>query len=131
MRTIFYTIIALLFTSSIYSQDKAALVDKVMTVNNGNDIFIRLQENNTSIPDEKKAEFKALIQKKADELQAEARKYFMKKYSADDLNEIYTELNTPGRISLSEKTLSFIREYRSYKIKFQKYFKEQYIAFQK
>ncbi len=131
MRTILLTIVTFIFATGAFAQSKADLVEKVLEVKNGKAIFTRLTEDNQNIPDAKKAEFKELINKKAEELLNEARNYFMKKYSEEDLEEIYNELNTPGRIALSEKTLGFIREYRSYKIKFQKYFKEKYIAYQR
>ncbi len=130
MKTILTTLAVLFISLNVFSQDKAALVDKVMKANNGDSIFVRLQDRDESIPEERKAEFKAVIQKKAQELQEEAKKFFMKKYSSEDLEEIYKELTTPGVLSLSDKTSEFIRYYRGYKIKFQKFFKEQYVAFQ-
>ncbi len=130
MKNLFYTFIALFVAVGSFAQDKDAFtskLEKLMDAHNGSTIFSRILESNIdNVAPEKQAEFRQKITEEAAKIRAEAITYFTKKYSQEDIDAIYTEFTTEGRIDYSQKTLSFIREWRNYKGQFQKRFKEIY-----
>jgi hypothetical protein len=130
MKNLIYTLFALFITVSGFSQEKTAFtssLEKLMNAKNGSAIFTRILDSNIdNVAPAKQAEFRQKINAAAEEAKANAIKYFTKKYSQDDINEIYTEFTTEGRIDYTQKTLTFIREWRNFKGQFQKRFKEIY-----
>jgi len=103
-----------------------------MEINNGADIFERLIESTLpNIATEKQAEFKTKAEALALNKKNEAKKYFEKKYDQKDIETIYGELAQEDRVSFSEKTTSFIKEWRSFKAEYQTAFKELYNSYQK
>ncbi len=132
MKKIIYTFVALFITVGSFAQDKSAFtksVEKLMNARNGSDIFERILESNIdNIETTKQVDFKQKVESAATTTKEEAIQYFTKKYSQEDIDEIYTEFTTDGRIDYTPKTLTFIREWRNFKNQFQQEFKEIYKA---
>jgi len=129
MKKILVSILVLFSSFLSFAQNSAYTqsLEKLMHAKNGDAIFSRLVESSTqNIEVAKQANFKQKANKLAFSKQAEAVEYFTKKYSQADINEIYTEFTSEGRIDYTPKTLTFIREWRNFKGEFQKEFKELY-----
>ena len=133
MKKVIYTFIALFITLGSFAQEKNAYtksIEKLMNAKNGTAIFERILDSNIdNIEVTKQAEFKQKVELSATTKKAEAIQYFTKKYSQEDIDEIYTEFTTDGRIDYTPKTLTFIREWRNFKNQFQQEFKEIYSTF--
>ena len=130
MKNLFYTFIALFMSIASFaqsSQAKTQSIEKLLDARNGSTIFTRILDSNIDqVAPDKQAEFKQKINAEAAAIRADAIQYFSKKYSQQDIDAIYAEFTTEGRIDFSQKTLSFIREWRNFKGKFQQRFKEIY-----
>ena len=106
-------------------------LEALIALDNQPDIFKELLEKNIEyIDDNRKASFTKAIEELNASIKNEAVKYFKKKYDLQDINKIYAELSEKGKIAYYQKTLSFLREWRSYKRKYQKEFNRKFIAFQ-
>jgi hypothetical protein len=115
-----------------FAQNGLITVEKIMELNNGADIFERLIESTLpNIETEKQAEFKTKAETLAQNKKNEAKKYFEKKYNQNDIETIYGELAQEDRVSYSEKTTNFMKEWRSFKAEYQTAFKELYNSYQK
>jgi predicted RecB family endonuclease len=125
--------LAFILSLSMFSQEvKEVSLDELLTVNDNSVIFTQLLENNIHyIEDERQEAFKNEIEALAQKKITKAKKYFNKKYSRKDINHIYAEFTQNGRMNFNPKTLSFIREWRSYKREFQKEFKVLFMEYQK
>jgi len=130
MKKLLISLIVLLVSAGSFAQSKSALdqsIEQLMQAKNGATIFTRITESNIkNIETSKQADFQQKVEALAAAKQNEALKYFAKKYSQADINEIYTEFTTEGRIDYTPKTLTFIREWRNFKSQFQQDFKVLY-----
>jgi hypothetical protein len=130
MKRIIYTFIALFITVGSFAQEKSAYtksLEKLMEAKNGSAVFESILESTIkNVETAKQADFKQKVELSAASIKAKAIQYFTKKYSQKDINEIYTEFTTEGRIDYTPKTLTFIREWRNFKNQYQKEFKEIY-----
>lgn len=107
-------------------------VNQLMSANNGADIFERMLASTLpNIAAEKQADFKQKAETLANNKKTEATKYFEKKYSQKEIDLIYAELSQEDRVSYSEITTNFMKEWRSYKTQYQSEFKVLYNSFQK
>lgn len=134
MRHFFYLLVALSLSIGSFAQGNNTFtksLEKLMEANNGSDIFTRIYNHNIqNIKAEKRVDFKQKIAEMAVEKKAEAIKFFTKKYSQKDIEDIYFEY-TSGRMDYSPKTTGFIKYWRSFKVEFQQEYKELYVAYQK
>lgn len=106
-------------------------VEKLMSLNGSADIFERLINSSIqNVAPEHQADFRNKAETLATNKKLEAQKYFQKKYSQKEIEEIYNELNQSERLSYSEKTNSFIKEWRSYKAEYQAAFKDLFGSYQ-
>lgn len=97
-----------------------ATVKNIMEINGGADIFYKLIESTLpNIDKDKQSEFKAKAEKLAEAKKTEAQKYFEKKYQQKDIDKIYSELKQEDRLSYSETTTEFLKEWRLFKTEFQ------------
>jgi len=125
--------LALIFSFQLFSQEinKQVSLDDLLTVNDNSKIFTQLPKDNIHyLTKEKQEAFKQEVAVLAQKKIAIAKKYFNKKYSAEDINSIYAEFTQEGRMNFNPKTLSFIREWRSYKREFQKEFNALFMEYQ-
>lgn len=123
------TVIVFFTVFSSFSQ--SITLDKLMSLNGSSEIFDRLI--NSSVPNiatDKQADFRSKAQALSSSKKMEAQQYFQKKYSQKDVEDIYNELNQPEILSYSEKTNSFIKEWRNFKAEYQIAFKELYSSYQ-
>jgi len=131
MKKIIFTFIALFIATSSFAQEKTAKINQLLAYNNGDGIFTSILNRNIhNIDQSYHAEFKAAIETAATKYKTEAMKYFAKKYSIADLNAIYAEIQNKSIINRTDKTNGFFREWRGFKGKFQKAFKEIYREYQ-
>ncbi len=131
MKKLVYTFIALFITAGAFAQDKSASLDKLLKAKNGEAVFTSIIEHTIdNIDQSKQADFKKEIAVHAAKAIADAKAYFMKKYSKEELDAIYAEYTDESKIDMSDKVNSFARAWRSYRAKFQKEFKETYIKYQ-
>ena len=116
-----------------FSQETNSKKEKIIAlleINANSKIFTELVTLNIQeIDKDKQLDFRKKIDKLAKNKKEEAIIFFMKKYSKADINTIYEDYSTPNRLAYSQKTLSFLREWKSYKILFQKEFKEVFKSF--
>lgn len=133
MKKIFTLITLFLIGLQGYSQNGSNItVLSLMEMNSGGDFFERLiQSAVPNIAEEKQADFIQKAETLAATKKAEAKKFFEKKYTQKDIEEIYVELSQEDRISYSEKAAGFLKEWRSYKTQFQTEFKLLYNTYQK
>lgn len=118
-------LLTLIFLTSITMLSQNVSVDKLMSLNGSADIFEKLITTSVqSIPADKQADFKSKAGNLSTSKFAEAQKYFQKKYSPKDIEDIYNELSQSDRLSYSEKTNAFIKEWRSFKAEYQTAVKE-------
>lgn len=130
MKKLLVSFIALFISIGSFAQENSAYtksLEKLMQAKNGSTIFTRILESNIQgVETSKQAEFQQKINELAELKKVEAMKYFSRKYSQADIDEIYTEFTTEGRIDYTPKTLTFIKEWRNFKTQFQQGFKEIY-----
>ncbi len=132
MKKYFTPILLFFVVLNSFAQNGLITVEKIMELNNGADIFERLIESTLpNIATEKQAEFKTKAETLAQNKKNEAKKYFEKKYNQTDIETIYGELAQEDRVSYSEKTTNFMKEWRSFKAEYQTAFKELYNSYQK
>ncbi|GEM_PF-3723995 len=131
MKKLILPILLVFITFKIQGQSNVSAL-QLMELNNGTDIFSKLIDNTTpNIAEDKQADFKLKAEKLAQNKKSEAVAYFEKKYTQKDLSEMYAELKQEDRVSYSEKTAGFLKEWRAYKTSFQSQFKQLYNSFQK
>lgn len=124
------TLLVLLFISffnQAFSQTNEAKKTKITTLiemNDNSKYFTELVSINIDkIKKDKQASFRNEIAMLAAKKKAEAIRFFMKKYSTKEINAIYADYSVPNSLAYSQKTLSFLREWKTYKLLFQKEFK--------
>lgn len=121
------------FVSIGFSQNNDTKKDKILALlalNDNSKYFTELVSINIDKIDVDKQEgFKDEIAVLASKKKEEALVYFMKKYSIKDINAIYTDYSVPNKLAYSQKTLSFLREWKSYKLQFQKEFKSVFATY--
>lgn len=115
-----FSLIFLLFVANTMFSQTGATVKNIMEINGGADIFYKLIESTLpNIDKDKQSEFKAKAEKLAEAKKTEAQKYFEKKYQQKDIDKIYSELKQEDRLSYSETTTEFLKEWRLFKTEFQ------------
>jgi len=129
----YYTFFTLFFFSIMsFGQNSSISVEKLMEINNGSEIFEKMiQTTLPNIAPERQIEFRKKADQIVNQKKMEAKKYFEKKYNQKEFDEIYAELAQEDRVSYSEKTTAFMKEWRGFKTEFQIAFKEMYNSFQK
>jgi hypothetical protein len=131
-----FSLLTLLFllSSMAFSQDELKqniTLDKLLSVNDNSLVFTKLVKDNISyISVAKQEDFKTKVANLAKQKKDKAKVYFSKKYTQKDINEIYAEFTQNGRMNFNPKTLSFVREWRTYKREFQKEFNQLFFEFQ-
>jgi len=133
MKKVFFMILVFAMISIGFSQENISKKDKIVAlleINDNSKIFTELVTLNIQeIDKEKQLDFREEIDKLARNKKEEAIVFFMKKYSEDDINAIFTDYSVPNQLAYSQKTVSFLREWKSYKSNFQKEFKEFFTSF--
>ena len=133
MKKVFFLILVFSFTSIVFSQENNLKKEKIIALlemNNNSKLFTKLVALNIQeIDKDKQLAFRREIAKLAIDKNEEAIVFFMEKYSEDDINAIFTDFSVPNRLAYSQKTLSFMREWKSYKLLFQKEFKKIFETF--
>jgi len=128
MKNIFTSFILFFIAFNSFAQ---VSVNQLMSAKNGADIFEKMLASTLpNIAAEKQADFKQKAETLATNKKTEATKYFEKKYSQKEIDLIYAELSQEDRLSYSEITSNFIKEWRSYKTQYQSEFKLLYNSFQ-
>ncbi len=130
--TLIYTIFILLFVSpnSLFSQNgsnnqKEVVLTSLMKARNGEEIFTQLIDNTIDkIPFDKRLSYRKKLEMIAVDVKAEAKQYFLKKYTLAELQAIYNEYKIERRITRSRITQLYAAEWKEYKRKFQKRFRE-------
>lgn len=130
------SLLILLFINFVFlgfSQDLDAKKDKIIALlelHNNSKYFTELVSINIDkIEPAKQESFKKEIAALASKTKEEAITFFMKKYSTKEINAVYTDYSVPNKLAYSQKTLSFLRRWKSYKLQFQKEFKSVFATY--
>jgi len=116
---LFYVILGI-SQESISKKDK---IIELLEMNNNSKYFTDLISINIEkISIDKQDDFRNEINTLAEIKKNEAIDFFIKKYSKADINAIYNDYSVPNQFSYSQKTLSFLREWKTYKLIFKKEF---------
>ncbi|HIE19318.1 TPA: endonuclease III [Candidatus Bathyarchaeota archaeon] len=106
-------------------------IDKLLYAKDNMQLFNQLVENNVRyISRDKQDDFRNEIENLKLKTIKDAKAYFLRRYSQQDINAIYSELIEKGRINNNTKTLSFKREWRTYQKAFQKEFTKIFYSYQ-
>lgn len=127
MKKLFFLLVFFTFISFGFSQKNETKKEKIITlleINDNSKLFTELVSLNINkITKNKQASFRSEMQELARKKKKEAIIFFMKKYSMREIDAIYLDYSVPNRLSYSQKTLSFLREWKTYKLLYQKEFK--------
>lgn len=128
MKKIFLLFFVFAIISTSFSQNdisKKDMIIALLKMNDNSKIFTELVSINIeSIPVQKRVDFQKEVEEVASKKKKEALAFFLKRYSEKDIDKIYSEYSVPNRFAYSQKTLSFLREWKTYKMLFQKEFKK-------
>lgn len=133
MKKTFFLLLVFTFVSIGFSQENNTKKEKIIALlemNSNSKIFTELVTLNIQeIDKNKQEEFRNKIAELEEKKKEEAIIYFLKKYSEKDINAIYADYSVPNRMAYTQKTLSFLREWKTFKMLFQKEFKEVFMSF--
>ena len=128
MKKIRVLLIVLSITTWTHSQEAMSKKEKIVALlemNNNSKFFTDLVALNIQkIDKEKQTNFRQEIAVLANSTKEKAVAFFNKKYSDKDIQVIYDDYAVPNRMVYSQKTLSFLREWKTHKRDFQKDFKK-------
>ena len=133
MKKIVVLLIVFSITTWSYAQEAITKKEKIIALlemNNNSKFFADLVALNIEkIDKEKQENFRQEIAILTSSTKEKAVVFFNKKYSDKEIQIIYKDYAVPNRMTYSQKTLSFLREWKTHKRNFQKDFNQIFATY--